>query len=104
MPLYKVPGPDGLIYNIEAPAGASQQSLMSAIRSYQRQQEFDAAQQERNRKIAELMSTPPQTTVGGNIKEFFKGVAPGALGLAKTAGTGIAALLPESRNFCSQRA
>ena len=34
-------------------------------------------------------------TIGGQTKEFFKGVIPGAVGLGETAITGAAALLPE---------
>jgi len=37
----------------------------------------------------------PETTFGGNVKEAFKGVVPGAVGLLETAGTGIAAMLPD---------
>jgi hypothetical protein len=42
----------------------------------------------------ELMK--PKTTFGGYAKEAFKGVVPGAIGLLETAGTGIAALLPDN--------
>lgn len=34
-------------------------------------------------------------TIGGQTKEFFKGIVPGAVGLGETAVTGAAALLPE---------
>jgi hypothetical protein len=53
---------------------------------------------------AELGLTPPapaapaapkETTFGGNVKEFFKGVVPGAIGLAESAAVGASALLPE---------
>lgn len=37
----------------------------------------------------------PETTVGGQVKEAFKGLVPGAVGLLETAGAGAAALLPE---------
>ena len=37
----------------------------------------------------------PKPTVGGQAKELFKGLVPGAVGLAETAGTGIASMLPD---------
>ncbi len=37
----------------------------------------------------------PQTTVLGNVKEAFKGLVPGAVGLLESAATGASALLPE---------
>jgi hypothetical protein len=36
-----------------------------------------------------------ETTVGGQAKEFFKGLAPGAIGLVEQAAVGASALLPE---------
>ncbi len=37
----------------------------------------------------------PKTTVGGHVKEAFKGLVPGAVGLLESAATGASALLPE---------
>ena len=37
----------------------------------------------------------PETTVGGHVKEAFKGLVPGAVGLLESAATGASALLPE---------
>jgi hypothetical protein len=37
----------------------------------------------------------PQTTIGGQVKEAFKGLVPGAVGLLESAATGASALLPE---------
>lgn len=94
MPLYEITAPDGSTYEIEGPEGASQQSLILAAKRYERQQRSEAIQ----RRMAEARQRPPEpveTTVGGNVKEFFKGVLPGAVGLVETAGTGISALLPE---------
>lgn len=94
MPLYEITAPDGSTYEIEGPEGASQQSLILAAKRYERQQRSEAIQ----RRLAEARQRPPEpaeTTVGGNVKEFFKGVVPGAIGLVETAGTGISALLPE---------
>ena len=41
-------------------------------------------------------AAPKETTVGGNVKEFFKGLVPGAIGLAESAAVGASALLPEA--------
>jgi hypothetical protein len=37
----------------------------------------------------------PETTIGGQVKEAFKGLVPGAVGLLESAATGASALLPE---------
>lgn len=57
----------------------------------------DVETQQLEARLAQLQSQKPQieTTLGGNIKELGKGLAPGAIGLLETAGTGISALLPE---------
>lgn len=94
MPLYEITAPDGSVYEIEGPAGASQQSLIAAVQRHAREQESAAIQ----KRWADFQNAPaptPKTTVGGNVKEFFKGIIPGAADLAETAGTGIAALLPD---------
>ena len=46
---------------------------------------------------------PPEPTVGGQIKEFAKGLVPGAIGLAESAGTGISALLPDEQEKSARR-
>lgn len=38
---------------------------------------------------------PPETTILGQVKEGFKGLLPGAVGLVESAATGASALLPE---------
>lgn len=38
---------------------------------------------------------PPEPTMGGHLKEFFKGIPAGGVGLLETAATGASALLPE---------
>lgn len=81
MPLYEIAGPDGKVYEIEGPPGASREEVIAAIQARLRAQA--AAPQ------------PPEPTVGGQIKEAVKGVVPGAIGLLETAGAGAAALLPE---------
>jgi hypothetical protein len=40
---------------------------------------------------------PAETTIGGGIKELFKGLAPGAINLAESAAIGASALLPEDK-------
>ena len=94
MALYRVTLPDGSAYQVEAPDNASEQSLiLTASQQAREQRSADI-----KRRMAEFNRQPepiPETTFGGNVKEFFKGVVPGAIGLAETAGTGIAALLPD---------
>ena len=46
-------------------------------------------------KLPPAPAAPKETTVGGNVKEFFKGLVPGAIGLAESAAVGASALLPE---------
>lgn len=94
MPLYEITAPDGSTYEIEGPEGASQQSLILAAKRYEREQR-SAEIQRRLAEARQRRPEAPETTVGGNVKEFFKGVVPGAVGLVETAGTGISALLPE---------
>ena len=94
MPLYEITAPDGKVYEIEGPAGASQRDLVLATQRHIREQQTEDIA----RRRAALNRQPeptPETTFGGNVKELFKGVVPGAIGLAETAGTGIAALLPD---------
>lgn len=88
MPIYSVQGPDGRIYDVEGPAGASEQDIISAVR----------------RQITTQQPKQPQeTTFGGQTKEFFKGLVPGAIGLVEQAGTGISALLPEEQEKATQK-
>jgi hypothetical protein len=49
----------------------------------------------KKRIIAAYPQFAPETTIGGQVKEAFKGLVPGAVGLLETAGAGAAALLPE---------
>lgn len=58
---------------------------------------YDQEIADSQRRIEELRAQKiePETTFGGNVKEFGKGVIPGAIGLLESAGTGISALLPE---------
>lgn len=88
MPIYSVQGPDGRIYDVEGPAGASDQDVIAAVR----------------RQLAtSQLKKPQETTFGGQTKEFFKGLVPGAIGLVEQAGTGISALLPEEQEKATQK-
>jgi hypothetical protein len=42
-------------------------------------------------------------TIGGQTKEFFKGLIPGGIGLVEQAGIGISALLPEEQERATQQ-
>ena len=48
---------------------------------------------------------PKETpTVGGQFKEFAKGLVPGAIGLAESAGTGLSSLLPDEQERSARKA
>jgi len=79
MTTYRITAPNGRTYQIEGPPGASDAQVAQAVLA----QNPEAAQ------------PPAETTVGGNVKEFFKGIVPGAIGLAESAAVGASALLPE---------
>jgi len=81
MPLYSIKGPDGNTYQIEGPEGATREQIIDAIQYKLGQQAKPAAK--------------PETTFGGNVREFFKGLAPGAVGLVESAAVGASALLPK---------
>jgi hypothetical protein len=88
MPIYSVQGPDGRIYDVEGPAGASEQDIIAAVR---------------RQLTPQQPKKPQETTFGGQTKEFFKGLVPGAIGLVEQAGTGISALLPEEQEKATQQ-
>lgn len=99
MPIYQIQGPDGSIYEIEGPEGASQQQLIAAAQSYAMQQERDALAKRiaEIRKSAEPPPPPVETTLGGNIGEFFKGIIPGAAGFIETSTTGASSALSDEQ-------
>ena len=81
MPLYSIKGPDGNTYQIEGPEGATREQIIDAVR-------YKLGAQAKPQAA-------PETTFGGNVKEFFKGLAPGAVGLVESAAVGASALLPK---------
>ena len=81
MPLYSIKGPDGNTYQIEGPEGATREQIIDAIQYKLGRQAKPAVK--------------PETTFGGNVREFFKGLAPGAVGLVESAAVGASALLPK---------
>ena len=96
MPLYQITGPDGNLYEIEGPEGATRQQVIAAVQKRMASQEeagVEARLQQLRAEREELLK--PKPTVGGNVKEAFKGLVPGAVGLLETAGTGIASMLPD---------
>ena len=67
------------------------------------QQAYARAQQMYPEAFAQKQAAPKETTLGGQTKEFFKGLVPGAIGLVEQAGTGISALLPEEQEKATQK-
>jgi hypothetical protein len=68
------------------------------------QQAYARAQQMYPEAFAQKQApAPTETTLGGQTKEFFKGLVPGAIGLTEQAGIGISALLPEEQEKATQK-
>jgi hypothetical protein len=51
----------------------------------------------------EAKPKPAEPTVGGQVKEFFKGLAPGAVGLVEQAAVGASALLPAEQEEAARK-
>lgn len=83
MPIYSVQGPDGRIYDVEGPAGASEAQIIEVVK--------------RGIAAEKKPSAPKEPTAGGQVKELFKGILPGAIGLVETAAVGASSLLPEEQ-------
>lgn len=58
---------------------------------------------EEEEPVAPTVAAEPERTIGGYAKEALKGLIPGAAGLAETAITGAAALLPEEAEQAVRR-
>jgi Large polyvalent protein associated domain 38 len=76
-----LPLPDGSSVTVRE-GESPQQAWARAQKMYP--EAFQAAQQPK-----------PEPTVGGQVKEFFKGVLPGGIGALESAAVGASALLPE---------
>ena len=59
------------------------------------EQTWERAQRMYPEAFAPKAAEKRDTTVGGQAKEFFKGLAPGAVGMVESAAIGASALLPE---------
>ena len=81
MPVYTITAPNGKSYSIEGPEGATREEVVAEIL----------------RRDPSAANPPPKQTIAGNVKEFAKGVVPGAVGLAETAAIGASALLPDDK-------
>jgi len=91
MRIYSVQGPDGRIYDVEGPDNISEGALIASVRRHIASQPPAPS------------AVPKETTFGGQTKEFFKGLVPGAIGLVEQAGTGISALLPDEQEKATQK-
>ena len=89
MPQYKVQIPGQGTFNVESPTELTDE------------QAYTAVVQSLQPKPVEKPKEEP--TVGGQIKEFGKGIIPGAIGLVEQAGTGISALLPDKQEKATQK-
>ena len=79
MTTYRITAPNGRTYQIEGPPGASDADVAAAVMS----------------QYPESGAAKPETNALGQVKEAFKGLVPGAVGLVESAATGASALLPE---------
>lgn len=95
MVTYEIQGPDGNVYQIDGPEGARKEDIIRAIQARLQKDKYAKMQAEIDALRQPLPTPPVEPTIGGQVKEAFKGIVPGAIGLAETAGAGLAALLPE---------
>ena len=89
MPIARFQLPDGRIARFEVPEGTTPEQAQALIEA----------------QLDEIPPTPAQKqpTLGGQTKEFFKGLIPGGIGLVEQAGIGISALLPEEQERATQQ-
>jgi len=89
MPIARFQLPDGRIARFEVPEGTTPEQAQALIEA----------------QLEEAPPTPAQKqpTIGGQTKEFFKGLIPGGIGLVEQAGIGISALLPEEQERATQQ-
>ena len=86
MPVFEVTAPNGKVYEVNAPDGATEDQAIAYMQGQlQKKQYFQTPD----------YAEAPETTLGGHAKEFLKGMGSGAIGLAETAGTGFASMLSD---------
>jgi hypothetical protein len=96
MAIYRVQGPDGNVYKLEAPEGTPDSQLADSLRDYLYDQETQSLRSQAEALRAAPIEAPvPETTVGGQVAEFFKGIPAGAVGLTELAAIGASALAPD---------
>ena len=88
MPTYRITAPNGKIYQIEGPPGASDADVAAAVVA-----QFPEAGRE-----------APETTTAGQVKEFAKGIPAGAIGLLETAAVGASNILPQAEEDSAKKA
>ena len=89
MPQYRVQIPGQGTFDIESPTELTdEQAYMAVMRDLQPKPE---------------PAKPAEPTIGGQFKEFAKGVIPGAVGMGQTALTGISALLPDEQEKAARQ-
>ncbi len=91
MPQYKVEIPGQGTFNVDSPEELTDAQVYAAVRQQLRSEVSEAPQE---------VAAP---TIGGQTKEFFKGLLPGGIGLVEQAGMGISALLPEEQEKATQQ-
>jgi hypothetical protein len=95
MAIYRVQGPDGNVYKLEAPEGTPDSQLADSLRDYLYDQETQSLRSQAEALRAAPVEAPiPETTFGGQAAEFVKGIPRGFFGTFGTAAEGAAALLP----------
>jgi len=100
MAFYTIASPNGTKYRIEGPDNATDADLIRQVKQFELEESAKIARGKAAAAKAALYEPSPEaprTTFGGQTKEFFKGLVPGAIGLGESAATGLAALLPEKQ-------
>jgi hypothetical protein len=100
MAFYTIASPNGTKYRIEGPENATDADLIRQVKRFELEETAKTAREKAAAAKAALYEPSPEaprTTFGGQTKEFFKGLIPGAVGLGESAATGLAALLPEEQ-------
>ena len=88
MALYEVTGPDGKVYEVEGPAGASDAQVIAAVRQ----------QIEADRRASEFMATRD----AGFFENILTGLGAGAVGTLESAALGLATPLDEREELATR--